>query len=105
MACRSKSNDQPVLLHINADHLLRNHPAGSVRMCDAGTSQALLGDKMLIHRFDNDVFDVSCGNTGDRSDRYCLGVSLEIRQRDIIAIANSSFGGVGWDHAVAGIVV
>ncbi len=28
-----------------------------------------------------------------------------MRQRDIIPIADSSFGGVGWDHALAGIVV
>ena len=65
----------------------------------------MLADEMLIHRFDNDVFDVGCGNAGDRSDRYRLGLSLEMRQRGVIAIADSSFGGVGWDHAVAGIVV
>ena len=28
-----------------------------------------------------------------------------MRQRDVIAITDSSFGGVGWDHAVARIVV
>src|SRR5258708_10663260 len=60
---------------------------------------------MLIHRPDNDVFDVGCGNPGDRSDRYRLGLSLEMRQRGVIAIADSSFGGMGWDHAVARIVV
>src|SRR5438477_5390431 len=65
----------------------------------------MLADEMLIHRFDNDVFDVGCGNAGDRTDRYRLGLSLEKRLRDVIAIADSSFGGVGWDHAVAGIVV
>ena len=31
-------------------------------------------------------------------------LALRMRQRDVIAIADSSFGGVGWDHAVAGIV-
>src|SRR6266404_1711872 len=60
---------------------------------------------MLVHRFDNDVFDVGCGNARDRSARYRLRLSLEMRQRDVIAIANSTFGGVGWDHAVARIVV
>src|SRR5712671_1267244 len=60
---------------------------------------------MLIHRPDNDGFDVGCGNARDRSDRYRLGLSLEMRQRGVIAIADSSFGGMGWDHAVAGIVV
>src|SRR6266436_7044756 len=59
---------------------------------------------MLIHRSDNDVFDVGCGNAGDRSDRYRLGLSLEKRQRSVIAIADSIFGGVGRNHAVAGIV-
>ena len=47
-------------MHINADHLLRNH-AAIVRVCSAGTWLAVLADKMLIHRFDNDVFDVGCG--------------------------------------------
>ena len=28
-----------------------------------------------------------------------------MRQRDVIAIADSSFGGVGWDHAMARVVV
>src|SRR4029077_19617942 len=60
---------------------------------------------MLIHRLDNDVFDVGCGNPGDRSYRCRLGLSLEMRQRDVIAIADSSFGGWGRDHPVARIVV
>src|ERR1700730_14644489 len=60
---------------------------------------------MLIHRFENDVFDFSCWYAGARSDRYCLGVSLALRQRDVIAIANPSLGGVGRDHAVSRIVV
>jgi len=91
-------------MHINADHLLRNH-AAIVRVCAAGTWVAVLGDKILIHRSDNDVFDVCCGNAGYRSDRYRLGLSLEMRQRGVIPIADSSFAGVGWDHAVARIVV
>src|SRR6266446_1647064 len=76
-----------------------------VRACAAGTWLAVLGDKVLIHRFDDDVFAVGCGTAGDRSDRYGLRLSLKMRQRDVIAIADSSFGGVGRDHAVAGIVV
>jgi hypothetical protein len=99
-----ETNDQPVLMHINADHLLRNHYAATVRVCAARSWLVALGHKMLIHRFDYDVFDVGCGNAGDRSDRYRFGLSLEMRQRDVIAIANSSFGGVGWDHAMARIV-
>src|SRR5258705_838284 len=63
------------------------------------------GQKMLVHGSDNDVFNVRCWNAGDRSNRYRLGLSFEMRQRDVVAIADSSFGGVGWDHAVAGIVV
>src|SRR6266702_3108899 len=76
-----------------------------VRVYAAGIWLAVLGDKVLIHRFDNDVFDVGCGNAGDRSNRYGLGLTLEMRQRDVIAVADSSFGGVGWDHAVACIIV
>src|SRR5258705_12310634 len=60
---------------------------------------------MLVHGSDNDVFNVRCWNSGDRSNRYRLGLAIEMRQRDVIAIANSSFGGVGWNHAVARIVV
>src|SRR6202158_4357907 len=91
-------------MHINADHLLRNR-AAIVLACAVRTWLVVLGYKMLIHRFDNDVFDVGCGNAGDRFDRYRLGLSLEMRQRNVIAIANSSFGGVRWDSAVSRIVV
>src|SRR5258708_4155087 len=94
-AHRFEPDHQPILVHINADHLLRDHQSWLV----------VLGHKMLIHRFYNDVFDVGCGNAGDRSDCYRLGLSLEMRQRGVIAIADSSFGGVGWNHAVARIVV
>src|SRR3984893_7135416 len=59
---------------------------------------------MLVHPFDNVVFDVAGGNAGDRSNQYSLGLSLEMRQRDVIAGADSSFGGMGRDHAVARIV-
>src|SRR6266436_5915679 len=78
---------QPILVQINADHLLRNH-AAIVRVCTAGSWLAGLGNKMLIHRSDNDAFDVGCGNAGDRSDPYCLGLSLEMRQRGVIAISD-----------------
>ncbi len=67
-ACGFESNDQAILVHINAEHLLRNHHAAIVGICSVGTWLAVLGDKMLIYRFDNDVFDVGCGNAGDRSD-------------------------------------
>src|SRR5260221_9291581 len=104
-ARRFESNHQAILVHINPDYLLRDHHAAMVCVRAAGTWLAVLGAKMLIHRFDDDVFDVGCGNAGDRSDRYSLGLSLEMRQRDEIAIANSSFGGVGRDHAVPHTVV
>src|SRR5258707_12355390 len=91
-------------MHINADHLLRNQ-AAIVRECAAGSGLGALGRKIFVHRFDNDVFDVRCGNAGDRSGGYRLWLSLGVRQRGVIAIADSSFGGVGWDHAVTGIVV
>src|SRR5258708_39964476 len=50
-AHRFESNDQAILVHINADHLLHNHHAAIVRVCAAGSWLAVLGDKMLIHRF------------------------------------------------------
>ena len=53
-----------ILVHINADHLLRNHGAGIIRVCDAGPWLLMLGDKIPIHRFDNDRLDVGCGNAG-----------------------------------------
>ena len=92
-------------MHFNVDHLLGNHHAAIVRVCGARSWLAVLGDKMLVHGSDNDVFNVRCWNAGDRSNRYRLGLAIEMRQRDVIAIANSSFGGVGWNHAVARIVV
>src|SRR5258708_22134518 len=98
-------NDQAIVVHINADHLLRNRQAAVVRMYAAGTWLVTLGGMMHIQRFGNGIFDVGCGNAGNRSDRYRLGLSVEMRQRDVIAVANSSFGGVGWDHAVARVVV
>jgi hypothetical protein len=55
-------------MHISADQLLRNHQVAIVRLCSAGPWLIALGGKMLTHRFDNDVFDVGCGNAGDRSD-------------------------------------
>ena len=80
---RFESNDKAIRVHLNADHVLRNHYAAIVRVCAAGTWLVALGDKMLIHRFDNNVFDAGCGNAGDRSDRYRLGLSLEMRQRNV----------------------
>ena len=74
-ACGFESNDQSILVYINADYLLGNRHAAIVRGCAARSWPAVLGHKMLIHRFDNDVFDVGCGNAGDRSDRYRLGLA------------------------------
>jgi len=104
-AHRFESNDQAILVHINADHLLRNHHAAIVRVCATGRWLVVLGHKMLIHRSDNVTFDVGCGNAGDRSDRGRLGLSLEMRQRGVIAISDSGFGCMGRDHAVARIIV
>src|SRR6266446_5484981 len=36
-ARRFQSDDQPILVYINADHLLRNYPASIVQLCAAGT--------------------------------------------------------------------
>jgi len=77
-------------MHLNAHDLLQDNSAvPSVR--DARGWFLLPGDQMLVERFDNDAFDLSCGNAGDRSDRRCLGLSMEVRQRDIVAIAVAGF--------------
>jgi len=80
-----------------------HHRASSA--CGCQKLAAVLAKKMLVHGSDNDVFNVRAGMRGRQIKRIRLGLALEMRQRDVIAIANSSFGGVGWNHAVASIVV
>src|SRR5277367_4514754 len=70
----------------------------------AGGRLLLLSDQMLGEGLDDDVFDVGRRNTGDRPDRGSFGFSMQMRKRDIIAIADAGFGRVRWHHAVTDIV-
>jgi diguanylate cyclase (GGDEF)-like protein len=56
---------------------------------------------MLTERFDDDGFNVSSRNAGDRSHRCCLGLSMEVGQRNIIAIADAGLGGVSRHRQLA----
>ena len=42
----------------------------------AGTGLAVLDPKMFLRGFDDNGFDVGCGNTGNRTDRCRLGLTL-----------------------------
>src|SRR5437868_5606795 len=61
-------------------------------------------NQMRVDGLDNDVLDFGRGNAGDRSDRRGLGLTMEVRQRDVVAIADAGLGGVGRHHAMTGIV-
>jgi hypothetical protein len=100
-ARRFESKDQPIPVHINAEHLLGNH-AAIVRVRSAGSWLAVLGDKVLIHRFDNDVFNVGCWNAGDR---YRLGLSIQMHVRCRRQKAIDEVGpGIGFDLAPLKVV-
>jgi hypothetical protein len=59
---------QTIFVHVDATHLLCNQ-AAILPACVAGIWFAVLRSKMFLHRFDHNVFNVGCGNAGDRSDR------------------------------------
>ena len=63
-----------------------------------------LGDEMRIERFEDDVLDLGCGNAGHRSDVSRPGLSMQARQRHIIAIADAGLGRMGRHHAVTGVI-
>src|SRR5438874_12517913 len=64
----------------------------------------LLSDQMLVEGLNDDVFGVGRWNTGDRPDGCGLGFSMQVLKRDVIAIANAGLGGVGRNHAMAGVI-
>ncbi len=64
----------------------------------------LSGGEMLLQGFHDDVFDVGCGDAGDRSGGRGLCLSMQERRRYVVSIADACFCGVGCDHAMAGIV-
>src|SRR5580693_9858 len=90
-------------MHIDTYDLLQGRfaiPNVSV----AGGRLLLLSDQMLVERLDDDGFDVGRPNTGDRPDRGSFGFSMQVRKRDVIAIANAGLGCVGRNHAMTDIV-
>ena len=90
---RFESNDQPVLVHDDpGDELCEG--AAIPRAQGAGCRRALVGCKMLVQGFYDDIFDFSGGNARDRSGRRGLGFSMQERRQHVIAIADASF--CGW---------
>jgi hypothetical protein len=60
--------------------------------------------EMLVEGCEDDVLDISCRHAGDRSDFCRLGLSMQARQRDIIAIMDAGLGCMRRRHAVARVV-
>src|SRR6516225_3236859 len=75
---------QPAPMNVNAvDHL------GDCTVSRYGRIlHPSFASEMLVERFDDDVLDISCGNAGHRSDFCRLGLSMQARERHIIAIAD-----------------
>src|ERR1700733_10900945 len=90
-------------MHIDTHDLLQGRFAIS-NVSSAGGRLLLLSDQMLVERLNDDVFDVGRRNSGDRPDRCSFGFSMQVRKRDIVAIANAGLGGVGRNHAMTDIV-
>ena len=65
---------------------------------------SLLSDKILVERCQDDVFYFRRRNSGDRSERFCFEFSVQVRQRNIVAITKGGLGRVGRHHAVIRIV-
>src|SRR6516164_11477794 len=65
---------------------------------------ALLMSELLLDGCDDGLFDLAGRDPRDRSKPGCSGLSMNAGLRHIIAIADACLGGVGCDHAMAGIV-
>ena len=65
---------------------------------------ALLMSEPLFDGCDDGLFDLAGRDPRDRSKPGCSGLSMNAGLRHIIAIADACLGGVGGDHAMAGIV-
>jgi hypothetical protein len=63
-----------------------------------------MSDQILAERFEDHAFHVGRRNAGDRAYGCRLGLTVEVGQGDIIAIAEASLGRMCRHHAVAGIV-
>src|ERR1700687_2185445 len=90
-------------MHIDTRDLLQGRFAIS-NVRSAGGRLLILSDQMLIERLNDDVFDVGRPNTGDRPDWCSFGFSMQVRKRDVIAIADAGLGRMGRYHAMTDIV-
>jgi hypothetical protein len=59
---------------------------------------------VLLEGSDDDILNVSCRNTGHRSDLGRLRLAMQTWNRDVIAIADAGLGRVCRHHAVTGII-
>src|SRR6516225_4092902 len=96
-------DDQSVRLHLNS----RNQGAENLaieldRLRAIGW--ALLMSALLLDGCDDGLFDLAGRDPRDRAKPGCSGLSMNAGLRHIIAIADACLGGVGCDHAMAGIV-
>src|ERR1019366_6110706 len=83
-----------ILVRIDPRDLLQDSFRVS-NLRNLGSSRLLLSDLMRVEIFDDDVFEVGCGNARNRSDRCGFGFSMEVGERDVIAVADAGLGGVG----------
>src|SRR6516164_6337469 len=65
---------------------------------------ALLMSELLLDGCDDGLFDLAGRDPRDRSKPGCSGLSMNAGLRHIIAITDACLGGVGCEHAMAGIV-
>ena len=63
-----------------------------------------LTSEMLIEGFDDDVLDIRCRNSGNRSDLCRLGLTMQAWQRNIIPITDAALGRMRRRHAVACVI-
>ena len=96
-------DDQSVRLHLNS----RNQGAENLaieldRLRAIGW--AVLMSELLRDDCNDGLFDLAGRDPRDRSKPGRSGLSMNAGLRHIIAIADACLGGVGCDHAMAGIV-
>src|ERR1700730_5104448 len=90
-------------MHIDTRDLLQGRFAVA-NVSVAGSRLLLLSDQMLGEGLKDDILDVGRGNTRDRPDRCSFGFAMQVRKRDVIAIADAGLGRMGRNHAMTDIV-
>jgi hypothetical protein len=90
-------------MHINTRASLDDEFAVS-NIRGARGGPLLASNQVLVDGLNNDAFDFGRRNTGDRSHRCGLGLAIEVRQRDVVAIANAGLGSMGRHHAMTRVV-